>query len=160
MAYTYNPSPSEAATLASIAQRESGDNYSAQNPSSTASGAYQFINATWAAAAQATGVGTQYTSAAQAPAWMQDTNALWLLRTYGPDASISWGASAPAGGTSIPGASNQPLIDLSGDSASTSTADIMSSIQSSIASIDLTDPTTDVVLLAAAAAAVFLIARQ
>ena len=158
MAYTFNPTPAETSTLAQIAQRESGGNYIAQNPTSTASGAYQFINATWQYTAQQTGVGTQYTSAADAPAWMQDTNALWLLRTYGPDASISWGASAPAGGT-IPGSSTQPLVDLSGSDAAASTSDILSSIQSSIATVDLTNPATDIALLVAGAAALFFLWR-
>lgn len=57
------------------------------------------------------------------------------------------------------GSSTQPLIDLSGAASTASTADILSSIQSSVSSVDLTDPTTGVLVLAAAAAAVFFIAR-
>jgi hypothetical protein len=51
-------------------------------------------------------------------------------------------------------------VDLSGDAASTSSADILSSLQSSMASIDLTNPITDAMLLAAGAVAVALMARR
>ena len=58
----------------------------------------------------------------------------------------------------IPGASTQPLIDFSGNAATMSTSDILSSLQSSVG-LDLTDPTTDIVLLAAGAAALYFLAR-
>lgn len=165
MSYTYNPTPAEASVLALIQQHESGGNYTAQNPTSTASGAYQFVNTTWQQVAQQTGAGTQYASAAQAPPAVQDANALWLLRNYGPNSTTSWGGDqGPPGGypdpystAAIPGSSTQPMVDLSGPAAATPTADILSSLQS--ASVDLTDPTTDLVLLAGAAAVVFLAAR-
>lgn len=52
---------------------ESGGNYTAQNPTSTASGAYQFTNPTWAQYAGAAGVDTSlYPTAASAPPAVQD----------------------------------------------------------------------------------------
>ena len=122
MAY-FNPTASEASLLAQIAQNESGGNYAATNPRSTASGAYQFIDSTWQWVSQQTGAGTQYASAAQAPPAVQDINALWLLRNYGPNSTISWAASAPAGGYS-----GSPLLDLSGAAAATSTAEILNQL--------------------------------
>lgn len=61
----------------------------------------------------------------------------------------------------IVGSSTQPLIDLSGAASSASTADILSSLQSeaSAAGLDLTNPVTDVALLAAAAAVVWMVTR-
>ena len=141
MAYTYNPTSAESALLAQIAQRESGGDYTAQNATTSASGAYQFVDATWQLAAQKTGVGAQYASAGDAPANVQDINALWLLRTYGANASISWGASGPYNST-------QPLVDLSGQAATTSSADILSQLGSMVsgAGVDLTDPTTEIAI--------------
>ena len=95
MAYEFNPSPSEQALLWLIRNRESGQNYQATNPASTASGAYQFINSTWAYVASLTGVGTQYPRAYLAPILDQDTNALLLLRMFGPNSTRSWKASGP-----------------------------------------------------------------
>lgn len=54
--------------LATIRQLESGGNYTARNPHSTASGAYQFINSTWG------GYGG-YSTAAAAPKHVQDAKA-------------------------------------------------------------------------------------
>ena len=157
MAFTYNPTASEVSLLAQIAHNESGGNYAAMNPASTASGAYQFIDATWQWVAQQTGVGTQYASAADAPASVQDTNALWLLRNYGANASISWAASAPAGGYS---AAVSPIVDLSGAAAGTPTGDILNQLDTSLAgAFGISGGTTGVLLLGlglAAAAAVWV----
>jgi len=63
------------AVLATIRKQESGSaqgNYTAQNPSSTASGAYQFTNPTWQGLTRKYGIGTQYATAASAPASIQD----------------------------------------------------------------------------------------
>ena len=141
MAVNFNPTPAQAATLAQIAQNESGSNYTATNPASTASGAYQMINSTWQMAASNVGIDTSlYPTAKSAPPALQDAAALWLLQTYGPNATITWAASAPAGG--YPTGNGAPLIDLSGAAASTPTADILNSIDTTAASVFGLDPTT------------------
>jgi Tape measure protein len=89
--------PSESALLGVIRGRESSGNYGAQSQQSTASGAYQFIDSTWRMAAQATGQGTEYKHAKDAPQSVQDANALWLLRRYGPNSTASWAESGPYG---------------------------------------------------------------
>lgn len=95
MATIFDPTPDEFGLLRQIKQRESGGNYQLRNAATTASGAYQFVNDTWRRAAQATGVGGEYTSARDAPPWAQDTNALWLLRNTGANSPASWAASGP-----------------------------------------------------------------
>jgi hypothetical protein len=61
-------------SLSALVQNyESGGNYTAQNPTSTASGAYQFTNPTWQQYAGQIGVDTsQYPTAASAPPSVQD----------------------------------------------------------------------------------------
>ena len=88
---------SEAAMLSEVRRRESSGNYAAQSTKSSASGAYQFTSGTWKMATQATGIGTQYGSAKDAPQAVQDANALWLLRQYGPNSTTSWAESGPYG---------------------------------------------------------------
>jgi hypothetical protein len=63
------------ASLASLVQQyESGGNYTATNPKSTASGAYQFTNGTWQQYASQIGVDTSaYPTAASAPPQVQDS---------------------------------------------------------------------------------------
>lgn len=58
--------------LATIRTKESGGNYGAQNPTSTASGAYQFIDGTWQSLSQKYGIGTEYSKAKFAPPEIQD----------------------------------------------------------------------------------------
>ncbi len=92
----YAPSAAEAFLLGLIGWREGGSHgYVATNPMSTASGRYEFIDGTWAAATKATGVGGAYARAYLAPPVDQDYNALWLLRMSGPNSSFSWKASGP-----------------------------------------------------------------
>ena len=50
----------------------------AQNPSSTASGHYQFLDSTWRNVAPKVGAG-QYARAKDAPWWVQDDAALWMI---------------------------------------------------------------------------------
>jgi hypothetical protein len=96
--YVFNPTKTELALLAMIRWRESGGNYgrAPKNPPyATAAGAYQFVVGTWKQAVAATGVGGEYASAHQAPAVIQDTNALWLLREFGANSRHAWAASGP-----------------------------------------------------------------
>jgi hypothetical protein len=60
--------------LATIRKRESNNNYKAKNPTpgQSASGAYQFIDSTWAAQAKKAGIGTEYKHASDAPKEVQD----------------------------------------------------------------------------------------
>lgn len=58
--------------LATIRQMESSNNYTAQNPTSSASGAYQFIDSTWQSLTKKFGIGTEYRSAKDAPPAIQD----------------------------------------------------------------------------------------
>lgn len=158
MGYTFNPTPAEASILQQVASRESSGNYLAQNPKTSASGAYQFVNDTWQMASAATGV-PYYPTAASAPASVQDINALWLLRYAGgdPNASVAWAASGPYDTSS--GTASGALVDVSGSAASTSTADLMSQINASALSmgIDLTSPTTDIVVALAVAVGAYLV---
>ena len=61
------------------------------------SGAYGTIDDTWELATSNTGIGGEYKRAMDAPQDVQDANALWLLRKYGPNASITWAASGRYG---------------------------------------------------------------
>jgi hypothetical protein len=162
MSYIYNPTPAEADLLQRIASNESSNDYLARisqatclkltgRTDCTASGAYQFTNATWRDATQATGV-PYYPSAADAPADVQDTNALWLLRTRG---TAPWASSGPYD------TATQPLVDLSGEAAATPTATIMDQLQAQAASvgIDVTSPVTDLLVAAGVTAAAYLFAR-
>lgn len=62
---------SAADAIKSIESKSSGG-YRAQNPTSSASGAYQFIDSTWQSAARGAGVGTQFKRAVDAPPEIQD----------------------------------------------------------------------------------------
>jgi hypothetical protein len=52
--------------------------YRAKNPRSTASGAYQFLDTTWRNVAPKVG-GGQYARAMDAPWWVQDDAAMWMI---------------------------------------------------------------------------------
>ena len=54
-------------------------NYDAQNPRSSASGAYQFIDRTWRAMTRESGIGTEYARAKHAPEFIQDAVAYWAM---------------------------------------------------------------------------------
>lgn len=66
-------------TLAKIRTCESGDDYRAQNPRSSASGAYQMIDSTWRGLSASKG----YSRAKHAPKSVQDAAARELLREQG-----------------------------------------------------------------------------
>ena len=76
--------------LLKIRRCESHDDYTAQNPVSTASGAYQVLDSTW----QRFG---GYVRAKDAPRWVQDEKALLLFRQRG---SEPWEASEACWGHS------------------------------------------------------------
>lgn len=65
-------------TLACIRHNESRGDYNAKNPTSTASGAYQFINRTWRAVSGEMGI-TEYPTARSAPEFIQDSVAYYAL---------------------------------------------------------------------------------
>ena len=58
--------------LATIRTRESGSNYGIQAKGSSASGAYQYIDSTWAAMTKKYGMGGEFTHAKDAPKEVQD----------------------------------------------------------------------------------------
>jgi hypothetical protein len=59
--------------------------YGAENPSSSASGAYQFIDSTWRTVSARAGHGG-YARAVHAPWWVQDAVAMYLVNTGGKSA--------------------------------------------------------------------------
>lgn len=96
--------PANAApSLDAIKQCESGGDYQALNASSGASGAYQFLDSTWAGMSQSAG----YAHAADAPAAVQDAAAAELMARSGASqwecsSMISSGSySAPAAAASV-----------------------------------------------------------
>jgi hypothetical protein len=83
--------------LATIRQRESSGDYNAQNPKSTASGAYQFIDGTWKGLTKKYGIGQEFTKAKLAPKEIQDAVAKRyvedILKEAGGDVSkvpLAW----------------------------------------------------------------------
>lgn len=82
-------SPGEAALVAKwkpsllcIQRHESGGDYRAQNPVSSASGAYQFVDGTWRSASRAAGK-PGWSRAKYAPWWIQDYVAAFTLNVGG-----------------------------------------------------------------------------
>ena len=83
--------------LETIKKRESGGNYNAQNPYSSASGAYQFIDSTWQGLTKKYGMGGDFKSAKMAPKEIQDAIAKRyvedILKQAGGDVSkvpLAW----------------------------------------------------------------------
>jgi hypothetical protein len=116
-----------AGVLNDVKRRESGGNYNLrpeQNfnyPRSHASGAYQFQPGTWRRWTQASGIGTQYREAYQAPPHIQDQIAAYALQHTpgGANSPSLWGASAKgrpyaqvAGGRAAYGNINPNYADL------------------------------------------------
>ena len=71
--------------LSCVRAHESAGNYTAQNPSSSASGAYQFLDSTWQRVSPKAGY-AGYARAAHAPWWAQDAVALWMYNNGGRSA--------------------------------------------------------------------------
>ena len=66
--------------LACVRRHESGGNYQAQNPTSTASGAYQYLRSTWRTMSARAGHGG-YPTARSAPPWVQDAVAVYTVNS-------------------------------------------------------------------------------
>ena len=75
--------------LKCIRDHESRGDYSAENPTSTASGAYQFVDGTWRGYARLAGI-TVPQHAADAPPWLQDVIAAWAIED---GRSYAWAGS-------------------------------------------------------------------
>lgn len=75
--------PGQEATLAAIARCESGGDYNAENPTSTASGRYQVLDSTW------DGYGG-YERASDAPPDVQEA---WAREAYARAGTTPWRAS-------------------------------------------------------------------
>ena len=118
------------AVLSAIKQCESGGNYTAVNPTSGASGAYQFLTSTWRSLSASAG----YATAAAAPPAVQDAAALELYNEEGTTPWVSsescWGSLATSGSTA------------SGSTASSSTAATSSLTPASAAAPAVNAPPT------------------
>lgn len=66
--------------LACVRRHESGGNYQAENPISTASGAYQFLDSTWRTMSARAGH-SGWGHAADAPPWVQDAVAVYTVNS-------------------------------------------------------------------------------
>ena len=66
--------------LACVMRHESGGNYQAENPVSTASGAYQFLDSTWRTMSARAGH-SGYSHAASAPPAVQDAVAIYTVNS-------------------------------------------------------------------------------
>ncbi len=71
--------------LVCVRRHESGGDYQAQNRSSSASGAYQFLDSTWRTVSARAG-NAGYARAMHAPWWVQDAVALWFYNNGGRSA--------------------------------------------------------------------------
>ncbi len=71
--------------LSCVRAHESKGSYTAQNPRSSASGAYQFLDSTWRNVSVRSGNGG-YARASHAPWYVQDAVALWLYSNGGRSA--------------------------------------------------------------------------
>lgn len=63
-------------------ESDTAGGYAAQNPRSTASGAYQFLDSTWRSVSVRAGF-PGWSRAVYAPPWVQDAVALWTYRVEG-----------------------------------------------------------------------------
>ena len=64
--------------LACVRRHESGGNYQAENPTSTASGAYQWLNSSWVSVSRMAGY-SGWGHAADAPPHIQDAVSIWAV---------------------------------------------------------------------------------
>ena len=68
--------------LACVRRHESGGSYTAEKPTSTASGAYPFLDSSWRTLSARAGYGG-YGHAASAPPSVQDAVAVWTVNNIG-----------------------------------------------------------------------------
>lgn len=125
-AHAATTSSSLPSVLLKIRYCESGNNYQAQNPGSSASGAYQFLTSTWRSLSASAG----YATAASAPASVQDAAALELYNQAG---TSPWAASQSCWGSlaSVPTTTTGTSGSSSTGSSSTSTSSTASTGSSS-----------------------------
>lgn len=83
------------AFLRCVVHRESRGNPRAQNPTSTASGLFQFLNGTWQAYARESGIGDNYLRAKDAPPSVQWDLARWVVKHKG---RYPWKPTVPGTG--------------------------------------------------------------
>ena len=86
---------SDEAFLRCVVKRESGGNPKAQNPYSSASGLFQFIDGTWRAYSRESGIGDSYSRAKYAPAEVQWALARWVVDNKG---RYPWKPTVPGTG--------------------------------------------------------------
>src|SRR5262249_8973637 len=92
--------PTEQRYLNEFRHRETGGDYKAGPNKTGDTGAYSFQDASWKEAAEATGQGKEFAHAKDAPPAVQDANALWFYRKYGPG---PWKATGPYPGDQAAG---------------------------------------------------------
>jgi hypothetical protein len=86
---------SDEAFLRCVVKRESGGDPRAQNPYSSASGLFQFIDGTWRAYARESGIGDEHARAKHAPAATQWALARWVVENKG---RYPWKPTVPGTG--------------------------------------------------------------
>ena len=76
-------SAQDEAFLRCVMHRESRGDPKAENPHSTASGLFQFLDGTWRSVTRASGIGTRYDRASDAPSSVQWSVARWTVEHIG-----------------------------------------------------------------------------
>lgn len=76
-------SAEDEAFLRCVVHRESRGDPKAENPHSTASGLFQFLDGTWRSVTRASGIGTRYDRASDAPSSVQWSVARWTVEHIG-----------------------------------------------------------------------------
>jgi hypothetical protein len=89
------PVGSDEAFLRCVVHRESRGNPRAENPTSSASGLFQFLDGTWRAYARESGVGARYARASSAPPSVQWALARWVVEHKG---RYPWKPTVPGTG--------------------------------------------------------------
>jgi hypothetical protein len=112
-------------SLAALVQNfESGGDYGAQSQTSTASGAYQFINSTWLNYAGQAGIDTSaYPTAVSAPPAVQDAVFAQAVQSNGLNDWTCPGCDAPLSNylAANPGALSLPVLSTSGPATGSGT---------------------------------------